>query len=1131
MANQHSKPMTNQHSKTMTNQHSKPMTNQHSKTMTNQHSKPMTNQHSKTMTNQHSKTMTNQHSKPMTNQHSKTMTNQHSKTMTNQHSKTMTNQHNKTMTNQHSKTMTNQHSKTMTNQHNKTMTNQHSKPMTNQHSKTMTNQHSKPMTNQHSKPMTNQHSKTMTNQHSKPMTNQHSKTMTNQHSKPMTNQHSKTMTNQHSKTMTNQHSKPMTNQHSKTMTNQHSKTMTNQHSKTMTNQHNKTMTNQHSKPMTNQHSKTMTNQHSKPMTNQHSKPMTNQHSKTMTNQHSKTMTNQHSKLMTNQHSKTMTNQHSKTMTNQHGKTMTNQHSKTMTNQHSKPMTNQHNKTMTNQHSKPMTNQHSKTMTNQHSKTMTNQHSKPMTNQHTLNFNTATVQNDPKDGQFLGQINDDVRFGEDSYTIASFLGIPFAEPPVGDRRFSKPKLVGQQNGTVNATSFKRACYQKLDAHNVCQCCRDMSDDCLYLNIYVPVNIRSPTVTTSTAATTPSPPTTTTTNNKPAPVGKAEHFRKRRDGIIGAQSSNASSSRITPAPKESAASTSAPKESAASTSANSESSESQSARSTTTTATFSPTTPTKPEPTVVTLTPPRNLTDLLRSQNLSVLIYIHGGSYYKGSGSCYDGSVLAGYGNIIVVTINYRLGPFGFLSTEDDVISGNLALWDQLTAIQWVNRYIHSFGGDNRRITVGGQSAGSYSSLLQAMYAPNDGLFKRVIAQSGTPLAKGSINTVGYETALALARSLGCDIKGDKKRSQEIKSCLQGRNSSVIANAVPTQLAPSVLPLEPSLDHDFIKSDPRSSLLNGSMAHFARKDLLMGTIAQDGEVAFRLWAFLQGNKFNSDSVLTDYLRNPVTRTVFEHVVFEYFAEDLKEDIDSYKLAIETVVDRYVNWENPTNQTSLSNRLIALLTDVIFLLPSIDTVVGHSLPRVGNTSGNVSGSSSIHADQGSTYLYRFSLPHSVRKFHSVSMPWFEGTAHSWEVNYVFGVRLQTPDDVELSKFVMNAWSNFIKTGNPNGDDNLSTNQNHSVQWLPFTPSNQRYMNLSYTRKMESSDYSGTQHFWHELVPLIQQQLRASYQAGADSVQPRTCPSTKGNTAVRRGADVMIVLTLNSAFILNFILRFKMM
>ncbi len=121
-------------------------------------------------------------------------------------------------------------------------------------------------------------------------------------------------------------------------------------------------------------------------------------------------------------------------------------------------------------------------------------------------------------------------------------------------------------------------------------------------------------------------------------------------------------------------------------------------------------------------------------LPVMVWIHGGALTAGAGSIYDGEQLARKG-VVVVTINYRLGVFGFfahpeLSKESDrAASSNYGLLDQIAALQWVQKNIAAFGGDPKTVTIFGESAGSWSTNLLAASPLARGLFQRVIGESG------------------------------------------------------------------------------------------------------------------------------------------------------------------------------------------------------------------------------------------------------------------------------------------------------------------------------------------------------------------------------------------------------------------
>ena len=141
----------------------------------------------------------------------------------------------------------------------------------------------------------------------------------------------------------------------------------------------------------------------------------------------------------------------------------------------------------------------------------------------------------------------------------------------------------------------------------------------------------------------------------------------------------------------------------------------------------------------------------------MVWIHGGAFIWGAGDTpwYDGTQFAKNGDVVVVTINYRLGPFGFLHLGDAFPelagSGNLGILDQVAALEWVRDSISAFGGDPDRVTIFGESAGgaSVGTLLGTPAAR--GLFHGAIAQSGaaswyaTPEAANALTTQLLERA--------------------------------------------------------------------------------------------------------------------------------------------------------------------------------------------------------------------------------------------------------------------------------------------------------------------------------------------------------------------------------------------------
>jgi para-nitrobenzyl esterase len=137
---------------------------------------------------------------------------------------------------------------------------------------------------------------------------------------------------------------------------------------------------------------------------------------------------------------------------------------------------------------------------------------------------------------------------------------------------------------------------------------------------------------------------------------------------------------------------------------------------------------------------------------VFFWIHGGGFVAGAGIIYNGTYLASHFNVIVVNINYRLGPLGFLvhpelQQEYGANGGLNGLNDAIVALKWVNAHIGSFGGDNKQITVFGESAGGMATCLLTVSPLARGLFKYSIIQSGACVGPWSPG----EATLGLATS--------------------------------------------------------------------------------------------------------------------------------------------------------------------------------------------------------------------------------------------------------------------------------------------------------------------------------------------------------------------------------------------
>ncbi|XP_065932536.1 neuroligin-4, Y-linked isoform X2 [Magallana gigas] len=200
-------------------------------------------------------------------------------------------------------------------------------------------------------------------------------------------------------------------------------------------------------------------------------------------------------------------------------------------------------------------------------------------------------------------------------------------------------------------------------------------------------------------------------------------------------------------------------------------------------------------------------------LPVMVWIHGGYYEASSGSAYDGRILASRGEVIVVTVNYRLGALGFLSTFDSMATGNQALLDQVLALKWVQKNIRSFGGDPDRVTIFGESAGGAAVSLHMFSPLSEGLFHGLITQSGCALSPFAIYRPPYSqlsNTRSVALSLGCPATS----SRAMIECLRTKSAQEIVEVKPVVHYPKLsLAFAPRVDGYFLHDVPENLLKRG------------------------------------------------------------------------------------------------------------------------------------------------------------------------------------------------------------------------------------------------------------------------------------------------------------------------------
>ncbi|XP_068812345.1 fatty acyl-CoA hydrolase precursor, medium chain isoform X3 [Struthio camelus] len=248
----------------------------------------------------------------------------------------------------------------------------------------------------------------------------------------------------------------------------------------------------------------------------------------------------------------------------------------------------------------------------------------------------------------------IRVNAAERSVSVFLGLPFAKPPVGPLRFSEPQPPEPWNGVRDATSYPPMCLQdKVQGQILSDLVTNrqekvplqMSEDCLYLNVYTPTSAE-------------------------------------------------------------------------------------------------------------------------KQEKLPVFVWIHGGGLVLGAASSYDGSALAAFDNVVVVTIQYRLGILGYFSTGDEHARGNWGYLDQVAALQWIQENILNFGGDPGSVTITGESAGAVSVSALVISPLAKGLFHKAISESGTAV-RILFTEHPEEQAQRIATAAGCQISSSAAMAQCLK----------------------------------------------------------------------------------------------------------------------------------------------------------------------------------------------------------------------------------------------------------------------------------------------------------------------------------------------------------------------------
>ena len=389
------------------------------------------------------------------------------------------------------------------------------------------------------------------------------------------------------------------------------------------------------------------------------------------------------------------------------------------------------------------------------------------------------------------------------------------------------------------------------------------------------------------------------------------------------------------------------------------------------------------------------DLNPSARLPVIVWIHGGGNVDGETPGYDGSKLASQGKAVVVTMAYRLNLMGFLAhpalDNEGHLFGNYGILDQQAVLKWVERNIARFGGDTDNVTVGGQSAGAVDTGLHMVSPLAAGLFHRGICQSFCMGFRLPTKAAAETTGIAFAVAAGCGSGS----GPDVAQCLRNLTAARVEELAGT-------------------ASTQGKFITG-------RGLVDGQIIPDQP----LMLFTNG-RFNHVPLMNG---NTSDETNFGLAITEYFSNTTNA------LRTPPTAEQYLSYVNTTYAPPAYPSGTA--AKVLSIYPLSDFKSPHlAWDRVGADAGicNQRRLDKILAPQIPVYAYEFA--DKTAPFYFPDMPGIEALAyHTADIQYLFPLwhggplgipHPLNPQQTMLSDQLVSAWTNFARTGNPNGAGN---------------------------------------------------------------------------------------------------------